>query len=206
MPADTCKLGRLPPREAVIVPSYQKLCVRGIHIRDTRRGQPTLCAMSRPHPGGTAYLITVDLHARATICCPRSAAAQHSAPCHHCYGGLRMQYPMIQNLWYLVTQIRVFFLDVELDAVLLELYHNLQKQSVVRRTLTSTCLTPSAGGIGTITESDRVLSLRCGNVQLLRPKYRPVRIDGSAFTVLSLVGSPLERVQICLFVLMCCDL
>ena len=42
-------------------PDYQKLYSRGIRIWDTRRGQPDRSAMEGPHPGGTAFMITVDL-------------------------------------------------------------------------------------------------------------------------------------------------
>jgi len=42
-------------------PDYQKLYSRGIRIWDTRRGQPNRSAMERPHPGGTAFMITVNL-------------------------------------------------------------------------------------------------------------------------------------------------
>ncbi|VVC36978.1 Hypothetical protein CINCED_3A011324 [Cinara cedri] len=44
-------------------PRYQKLRVRGIRIRNTRRGQPARCAMGKSRPGGTASLITVNLDA-----------------------------------------------------------------------------------------------------------------------------------------------
>ena len=46
------------------VPNYQKLRVRVTHIWGNRRGQPNRSAMERPHPRGTAFLITVNLHAR----------------------------------------------------------------------------------------------------------------------------------------------
>lgn len=45
-------------------PRYQKLRVRGIRIRNTRRGQPARCAMGKSRPGGTASLITVNLDAK----------------------------------------------------------------------------------------------------------------------------------------------
>ena len=46
------------------VPDYQKLCVRVTHVWGYRRGQPIRSAMERPHPRGTAFMITVNLHAR----------------------------------------------------------------------------------------------------------------------------------------------
>jgi len=46
------------------VPHYQKLRVRVTHIWGNRRGQPSLSAMEGPHPRGTAFVITVNLHAR----------------------------------------------------------------------------------------------------------------------------------------------
>ena len=46
------------------VPHYQKLRVRVTNIWGNRRGQPNLSAMERPHPRGTAFMITVNLHAR----------------------------------------------------------------------------------------------------------------------------------------------
>ena len=46
------------------VPHYQKLRVRVTHIWGNRRGQPNRSAMVRPHPRGTAFMITVNLHAR----------------------------------------------------------------------------------------------------------------------------------------------
>ena len=42
------------------VPQYQKLRTRVTHIRGNRRGQPNRSAMERPHPGGTAFRITVS--------------------------------------------------------------------------------------------------------------------------------------------------
>ena len=41
------------------VSHYHKLCSRVSHIWGNRRGQPNLSAMERPHPGGTALMITV---------------------------------------------------------------------------------------------------------------------------------------------------
>ena len=46
------------------VPDYQKLCVRVTHVWGNRRGQPIRSAMERSHPRGTAFMITVNLHAR----------------------------------------------------------------------------------------------------------------------------------------------
>lgn len=40
-------------------PQHKKLCVRVTHIWGNRRGQPSQCAMARPHPRGTALMITV---------------------------------------------------------------------------------------------------------------------------------------------------
>lgn len=40
-------------------PRYQKLRARGIHIWNTRRGQPNRSAMEGPHPGGTSFMIKV---------------------------------------------------------------------------------------------------------------------------------------------------
>ena len=42
------------------VSHYHKLCSRVSHIWGNRRGQPNLSAMERPHPGGTALMITVS--------------------------------------------------------------------------------------------------------------------------------------------------
>ena len=42
------------------VPHYQKLRTRVTHIWGNRRGQPNRSAMERPHPGGTAFRITVS--------------------------------------------------------------------------------------------------------------------------------------------------
>ena len=42
------------------VPHYQKLRTRVTHIWGNRRGQPNRSAMEGPHPGGTAFLITVS--------------------------------------------------------------------------------------------------------------------------------------------------
>ena len=42
------------------VPHYQKLRTRVTHIWGDRRGQPNRSAMERPHPGRTAFLITVS--------------------------------------------------------------------------------------------------------------------------------------------------
>lgn len=44
--------------------NYQKLCVRDTHVWGIRKGQPSRSAMDRPHLKGTAFLITVNLHAR----------------------------------------------------------------------------------------------------------------------------------------------
>ena len=41
------------------VPDTKKLRNRVVRIWDDRRGQPNRSAMERPHPGGTAFLITV---------------------------------------------------------------------------------------------------------------------------------------------------
>jgi len=46
------------------IPGYQKLHARVIHIRNNRRGQLSRGAMTKPHSGGTAFVITVDLYAR----------------------------------------------------------------------------------------------------------------------------------------------
>ena len=40
-------------------PDYQKLRARVTHIWGNRKGQPNRSAMERPHPGGTAFQITV---------------------------------------------------------------------------------------------------------------------------------------------------
>ena len=53
--------GIIYPGQRERSPDYQKLYSRGIHIWDTRRGQPNRSAMERPHPGGTAFMITVNL-------------------------------------------------------------------------------------------------------------------------------------------------
>lgn len=45
-------------------PDYQKLRVRGVRIRDTRRIQPNLSAMVKSPSEGTALMITVDPYAR----------------------------------------------------------------------------------------------------------------------------------------------
>ena len=42
------------------VPHYHKLRTRVINICDNRRSQPNRSAMEGPHPGGTAFLITVS--------------------------------------------------------------------------------------------------------------------------------------------------
>ena len=46
------------------VPHKQKLRVRVTHVWGNRRGQPNRSAMERPRPRGTAFMITVNLHAR----------------------------------------------------------------------------------------------------------------------------------------------
>ena len=46
------------------VPHYQKLRARVTHVWGNRRGQPNRCAMERPHPRGTTFMIMVDLRAR----------------------------------------------------------------------------------------------------------------------------------------------
>ena len=48
-------------------PVYQKLHSRGIHIWDTRRGQPTRSAMDGPRPGTTAFVITVKILSQVSI-------------------------------------------------------------------------------------------------------------------------------------------
>ena len=53
-------LGLLKGDGANAVPHYQKLHSRVICIWDNRKGQPDRSAMTRPHPGGTALLITVS--------------------------------------------------------------------------------------------------------------------------------------------------
>ena len=45
---------------AYAVPHYHKLRTRVTHIWGNRRGQPNRSAMEGPHPGGTAFLITVS--------------------------------------------------------------------------------------------------------------------------------------------------
>ena len=46
------------------VPHFQKLCSRVTHVWGNRRGQLIRSAMDKPHPRGTAFLITVNLRAR----------------------------------------------------------------------------------------------------------------------------------------------
>ncbi len=41
-------------------PHYHKLYARLTHIWGNRRGQPNRSAMEGPHPGGTAFMITVS--------------------------------------------------------------------------------------------------------------------------------------------------
>ncbi len=41
-------------------PHYHKLYARLTHIWGNRRGQPDRSAMEGPHPGGTAFMITVS--------------------------------------------------------------------------------------------------------------------------------------------------
>ena len=52
--------GILGGESANAVSHYHKLCSRVSHIWGNRRGQPNLSAMERPHPGGTALMITVS--------------------------------------------------------------------------------------------------------------------------------------------------
>ncbi|KAL4108169.1 hypothetical protein QTP88_018411 [Uroleucon formosanum] len=59
-------------------PRYQKLRVRGIRIRNTRRGQPARCAMGKSRPGGTASLITAS--ARPLRKCTVHRPLQRSYP------------------------------------------------------------------------------------------------------------------------------
>lgn len=52
-------LVRFVPGQRERSPDYQKLRVRDTRIWGIRRGQPNRSAMEGPHPGGTAFLITV---------------------------------------------------------------------------------------------------------------------------------------------------
>lgn len=56
---NTSVLVRFVPGQRERSPDYQKLRVRDTRIWGIRRGQPNRSAMEGPHPGGTAFLITV---------------------------------------------------------------------------------------------------------------------------------------------------
>ncbi|EJY57394.1 AAEL017356-PA [Aedes aegypti] len=75
-------------------PGYQKLRIRVIHMRDNRRGQPNRSAMEGPHPGGTAFVITVTPmpakhHLRSYLCSVylrgHQSAARGPHVIFHCY-------------------------------------------------------------------------------------------------------------------------
>jgi len=52
-------LYRIIPGQRERSPDYQKLYARDTHFRGIRKGQLDRSAMEEPHPGGTAFLITV---------------------------------------------------------------------------------------------------------------------------------------------------